>query len=186
MSTQREILGDILFAFGEYYDKRLTANQLGMYVEDLTDLSADELRAACKLYRQDAKNERFPLPAKLIALARPKDSPEDAGREIAAGIIDAVFKAGWNNPEKARAIMGEVGWAIISRMGGWQNFCQELTNENMPTMRAQIRDLAMTTVRRASMAERFQHQQIESKTGGEVNNLIADLVRKTGVPDEQV
>ena len=148
MSVEHRILlTEILVAFGEYFDKRLTPNQIAMYVEDLTTLSADELRAACQLYRQDIRNDRFPLPAKLIALARPTPTDEDTGRETAAAIIEAVFRYGWNNPENAREAMGSLGWSIVTRMGGWQNFCQELTNENMPIMRAQIRDLAATTAR---------------------------------------
>lgn len=165
MSNQRELLGEILFAFGEYYDKRLTTNQLGMYVEDLIDLTGDELRAACKLYRQDAKNERFPLPAKLIALARPKESPEDAGREIAAKIIDAVYKDGHANPERARSRMGEEGWSIVSRMGGWSQFCAELTNDNLTTFRAQIRDLATTIVRRGERAEQTEFVKLQAQDG---------------------
>ena len=145
--SHRQILGEILVAFGEYYDKRLTPGQIAMYVEDMTDLTADELRTACRQYRQEARNDRFPLPAKLIALARPVASDEDLGRETAAAIIHAVFRYGWNNPENAREAMGALGWSIVARMGGWVNFCQELSNENLPIMRAQIRDLAATTAR---------------------------------------
>lgn len=163
--NHRTLLTEILIAFGEYYDRKLTTTQIAMYVEDLTALTPDELRAACKLYRQDPKNDRFPLPAKLIALVRPVASAEDIGRDTAAAIIDAVHRAGNNNSERAREIMGELGWAIVARMGGWACFCQELTNENLTTYRAQIRDLAATMHRTKVFSAVRTDNVLESKGG---------------------
>lgn len=149
--SHRHTLTEILLAFGEYYDRALSKAQIAMYVEDLMGLTPDELKTACRLYRQDPKNERFPLPAKLIAIARPQTSAEDIGRETAAKIIECLSKDGHSNADRARSRMGEFGWSIVSRFGGWESFCKETTNDNLPIIRAQIRDLASTMNRREAI-----------------------------------
>ena len=139
----------LIFALGEYYDKKLTPEQLEMYSQDLSSLSPDELRQAIMKYRGDGKNERFPLPAKLIEMVRPKSNELDEGRDVASRVIAAVGKFGSYNSEGARAYAGEVGWEIVQRFGGWRALCQDLTSENQNMMFAQMRDLAMTLVKRS-------------------------------------
>jgi hypothetical protein len=68
---KRMRLGQILAGLAEYFDKRLTPNQIGMYVDDLETLEVHELEQAVARYRREPGADRFPLPAKLIALARP-------------------------------------------------------------------------------------------------------------------
>lgn len=63
----------VLANLAEYYDKTLTANQLQMYAHDLKLLEIHEIEKAALLYRSDAANNFFPLPAKLISLIEKDD-----------------------------------------------------------------------------------------------------------------
>jgi hypothetical protein len=60
--------------------------------------------------------------------------------DLASTIIGAVTRYGYNNSEKARQVIGEVGWHVVQRRGGWENFCEFLTLDNMRTTEAQIRE----------------------------------------------
>jgi len=176
MKNQKALLTEILLAFGEYYERTITPTQLAMYVEDLSVLTPEELTAACKLYRQEFKNEKFPLPAKLIALARPVQSSEDVGREVSSAIFAALHADGHSNPQRARGRMGELGWEIITRMGGWANFCAEVTNENQTTYRAQVRELAATMHRRRdSEAKRSELALPNFETVSKISNLTKTI-----------
>jgi len=144
----REALGEIVFALGEYYDKKLTATQIEMYVEDLMVLTPDELVFAIKKYRTIPENHFFPLPAKLIALVTPKENSElDIGREVSGRIIQAVSKFGHNNSMEACKFIGDLGWKVVHRNGGWAAICSELNENNKGIMQAQMRDLAISIMR---------------------------------------
>lgn len=144
----KEALGEIVFALGEYYDKKLTATQIEMYVEDLMVLSPEELTFAIRKYRTIPENHFFPLPAKLIALVTPKENSElDIAREVAGRIIQAVSNYGHNNIFSAEEFIGPVGWKVVKRFGGWASICAELNQDNRGTMTAQMRDLAISIMR---------------------------------------
>jgi hypothetical protein len=140
--NKRDQISEIIFALAEYYERQLTENQLAMYVEDLLCLEPEQLIESIKRYRNDPKNDRFPLPVKLKAMIGEAASPDDAARDSASRIIAAVSKYGWNNVEQAKAYIGELGWEVVKRQGGWQTLCESLTYSNMGMLQAQWRELA--------------------------------------------
>lgn len=145
MKTHRELIAEILCGLAEYYDKKLTAGQIAMYVEDLSSLDPHRLFEAVQTYRLDPENNRFPLPSKLRSML--SASPADEGRESAAKIVSAVFKYGWNNPHPARTYIGETGWAVVQAQGGWLAVCETLTFQNQGMLQAQWRELAISLKR---------------------------------------
>lgn len=172
----KEALGEIIFALGEYYDKKLTATQIEMYVEDLMVLSPEQLTFAVRKYRTIPENHFFPLPAKLIALVTPKENTElDLGREVAGRIIQAVSKFGQYLHEEAKEFIGQVGWKVVERQGGWSNVCSELNNDNKGMLQAQMRDLAISIMRMGS------NGTLDAPIGipqGPMQKQIGELVNK--------
>ncbi len=69
--TKRQAIANAVTKLAEYYDKGLSETQIEMYVDDLMDLELEELALAIRQYRSNPACDRFPLPAKLIAMARP-------------------------------------------------------------------------------------------------------------------
>lgn len=129
---------------GMYYDKALNATQVSMYADHLMALTPDELREAIRIYQLNPENKFFPLPATLIALMKPAESSElDIAREVAAKIIQAVSKFGSYRSKDARESIGEHGWKVVERQGGWVNICQDLNESTKGMMQAQMRDLAL-------------------------------------------
>lgn len=154
----RTTLSRIVAALGEYYDKPLSPTQIAMYVEDLTGMEPQALIAAVKAYRSDAKNERFPLPAKLKALANPEMDPEQHGVIVANEIVGAISHCG---PYRTPKLSG-VAMQVIDMEGGWQTLCELVTNDNLGTFKAQWRNLAKALAGRQNF-----HSQLATIGGTE-------------------
>jgi hypothetical protein len=160
-----------LVLLGQYFSHELTDVQLKMYAEDLMDLSVDELTAAANAYRRDPENTRFPLPAQLIALVRPRPSERDDAIDVARRLQEAAARwdAYWDMPyhnargvyfnsshgpqptfvDAVRADAGDLGLEIIARFGGWKRFYQAYADTDRGQFHAQLRELAESKIRRA-------------------------------------
>jgi hypothetical protein len=45
--------------------------------------------------------------------------------------------------KRQREYMGELAWAVCERQGGYQHLCDSTTNDDLPTLKAQWRGLAL-------------------------------------------
>lgn len=115
---------ETIITTASYYGRTLSEPVLRMYLEDLADLPAPAVIEGYKTWRRNPKNVHFPLPAQIRGIVSPGIDPESAAREVAARITGAITKHGWSNQAKARESIGEVGWAIVERQGGWMHLCQ--------------------------------------------------------------
>lgn len=110
--------------------EEMPGKRLQMFAEDLSVLSPDELKYIADRIRKGTFETygKFPLPGKLIELAR---GSAEQRSEIAAGlVIEAVSKYGSWQYDAARQHFGEIGDEIVRSMGGWDNLCASLTAEN--------------------------------------------------------
>lgn len=172
---KRAHVSKLLVQMAEYYGRTLTPNQTNMYAEDLMRLSIQQISEALKAYREDPKNRTFPLPAQLIQIVDPQSqlTAEDYAKDAASRIVAAVSEIGPYNSAAAQTYIGELGWLVVEREGGWANICRELSYENMGTLKAQWRELAISLYRRASAGEINQAPKLPSpnKRGGELRSL---------------
>lgn len=78
----------------------------------------DGMRAASR------SEEWWPSVAEIrrLALGRTK-TDQEIGFEVAGLIDSAVRKCGYQRPDDARAIIGELGWSIVQARGGWETTC---------------------------------------------------------------
>ena len=152
MSPQERNELGILFAnLAEYYSKNLTRGALAMYIEDLEEYPLGQIQLAMKKYRQDTKNRTFPVPAQLIEIMNPKTNSRNEAMEAASRITEAVSYFGYTNPERAKEYIGDLGWRIVSRIGGWQYLCENLgVTLHVSTFQAQARDIALSTIERGN------------------------------------
>lgn len=140
MTKQAEIMR-LLAALGEYYDKPLTPTQLAAYSEDLMDMEPEQLAHAIKIYRNDPRHDRFPLPVKLKAMVGQTTNPEDEAVLIAGRILNAIARIGPYEPARAKMAIGPVGWQVVECEGGWETIC-EIQTDDIPIRKAQWRNLA--------------------------------------------
>jgi hypothetical protein len=176
MNDKSEI-AKIVLLLAEYYNKILSPNQIKMYVEDLSDLSPDELLSAVHEYRNKPENEWFPFPAKLKALARPTITDEQNSIDAVSRIIQAIGKYGPYQNDKAKEFIGELGWFIVQRDGGWQNVCQNFTEENMGQFRAQWREMGKAFSAR-SMAGSLDTPPVLPGRAGSLGINLSKLLHK--------
>lgn len=132
-----------------FYEKTLTDEQVRVYSEFLAvRLTTHELVQAIALYCDDPKNEFFPRPvSKLVALIKEPIDDDSTAREVAARIVAAIPKFGWCNQEAAKNFVGEIGWAVIEKQGGWPYLCEHYgVDIQMSAFQAQVRDLAKSQI----------------------------------------
>jgi hypothetical protein len=148
--TPRQSLAKIINNTAIYYGRSLEPEVLSMMCNDLDDLPVDRVLAAYDAYRRNPKNKFFPLPAQIREIVCPEENitAEDQAREIAARICAAVPTFGWCNGHKARTYVGEIGWSVILRQGGWSYLCENLGAKIQPsTFQAQVRDQIAANLR---------------------------------------
>jgi hypothetical protein len=139
---------DLIIANAAYYRIKLEDSAIRLHAEDLADLPIEQVRRVYAEIRRDPKIKTMPYPSEIRFRIQPIVSDEDEAREIAATAIGSVVKFGYNNPTEARAAIGEIGWEVIDRLGGWTTFCGGLTDQNLNSYQAQIRDLAGSHLKR--------------------------------------
>lgn len=136
-----------------YYEKDLSAVQIGMYADQLYRLmSLGDLIVAIKRYCDDPNNEFFPRPiSKLAGFIQPKTDDDADAKEAAGRIIAAVPKFGWNNELLAKTSIGPLGWKVVELQGGWRAVCEVMNDRNITSLQAQYRDLAKAEIKRARL-----------------------------------
>jgi len=148
MTKLAEIM-KLVSALGEYYDKSLTPGQLAMYSQDLMAMEPEQLALAINTYRNDPRNDRFPLPVKLKSMVGLAINPEDEAIQISGRILGAIASVGPYRSQEAREAIGEIGWQVVQAEGGWQTIC-EIQTDDIPIRKAQWRQLAKTFCERNS------------------------------------
>lgn len=146
---ERQSLKALLVTTAYYYAQQIRDEVLQMMVDDLNDLPFDLIVSAIKESRRDPKITRLPLPAQIRNRIQPVVSDEDEAREAAARIISAVSQCGHSGGSGARSYIGEVGWEVVRRQGGWVSICESMSHQNKTHMQAQFRDLALSIIHRS-------------------------------------
>lgn len=114
----------------------------------------------------------------LERMGRTTAVPDDdlVARDISGKIIRAITKIGWANPKEAKAYIGDLGWQVVELQGGWHIVC-DVTNDQLPTMQAQWRELAKAQIMKARCGGEFKLPGHE-KSSHLISELAASLVRK--------
>lgn len=147
---------EIIIMTASYYGKPISEAVLEMYVEDLDGLDPDLVIRAYKAYRRDPKNRQMPLPAQIRDMIEPQETPEAAARDLASKISGAIVKFGHPKENLARNYIGEKGWAIVQRWGGWSYLCANHGTVIDPgQFYAQIRDHAVDVVKYPHIVQPF-------------------------------
>ena len=142
-NEEKNQLNKIYAATCRAFDKILDADVLRMQIEDLADLDYQKILNALNLYRRDEKSVSWPRANKIRTLVNPTQSTETLANEAASRIRLAISLHGHSNPSAARAMIGELGWRIVERSGGWQYVCENHgLSLNPLTFHAQAREIA--------------------------------------------
>ena len=129
-----------------YYTKPMNSEVVEMYMNVLSGFEFGELCDAINKYAMKGKF-MFTV-ADLIAIMRPEPDDEAVAREVASKITKAITKFGWSNSHDAREFVGELGWKVVERKGGWNYICQNHGHIlDSTTFEAQARELVKTEIK---------------------------------------
>ena len=174
--TELKQLSGLWAMYSAYYRSKLDDQVLIMYANDLEDLDFTLVKNALDQYRRNPKNKTLPLPAQIREIIQPEIDSDSLAKEIASRITGAISKFGWSNSGSAREFIGEDGWAVVERSGGWMYLCENhgITIDH-GTFQAQSRDL---------LKARLIHspQALDDKvrlTNGATSTKLVELLEST-------
>jgi len=131
-----------------YYRLSLNDTTIAMYANDTAEIDVNDLKTLFDEYKRNPNNKTLPMPSWFLEKKNPifKD-PKLISKEVSSRISSAISKFGWCNEEKAAEYIGNVGWKIVSRYGGWKKVCESVgVNIDPGIFLAQTRDLAETLI----------------------------------------
>ena len=139
---QKIEIARIFGAHSEIFGKSFSEPALRLLVESLSDLHFGDVKHVLMNWVKTEKH--FPMPSDIREKLKTSVTSADLGRDIASRILLSVTLDGWTNPDRARARMGEIAWAVVQREGGWDTVCRTMSEECKTTAYAQLRDLSET------------------------------------------
>lgn len=95
-----------------------------------------------KIIANRGDRDAFPSVKTIKDQINPEPDDESLANEAATRLAGSIARFGYTDPKGARAYMGEVAWAIVEREGGWQTVCENVRPNQLPSLKAQWRDLA--------------------------------------------
>lgn len=143
----------LLVGLAEVYGTTLSDQRLQLYADLLSDIPFPVLTEAARAIMRDPNIRQFPLPAQIREKAMPGANPEHEAIEAVNRIVEAMNRFGWPDPTGARAFIGELGWMVVERSGGWSLLCEGVTMDQLPSYRAQWRELAKALYGRAQRGD---------------------------------
>lgn len=139
-STTWAEVGQSYIALANLYGHPL--NELGLARAMAYFQKFEAVKVKLAMDQWGESERRFPLPSDIIRIIDPKFSSHDAGVLMASQILSSISRFGWNNPEQAKAYLGDQAWGVVKALGGWVDLCSKVTADNESIYRAQIRDYA--------------------------------------------
>lgn len=166
-----------------FYGLEIAADRLSLILDywESTQVAPPTIAAAYKRFTEESKIHKFPSPAEIMSIIKPKVDAHDIGVLTAAKVLKAIVDFGWNNPTDAKKYIGDHGWAAIRVFGGWEHICKELgVSIDITTFQAQCREIIKSELKvseitgsnHLSLNSSDGNQKIESKQMSEVLALI--------------
>lgn len=165
-TNERVAVAEIWGVIAATCGKDLNQVSLKMMVDAVDDLPGNEVVAALQRWFRETKTHRFPLPAEVRYLVRPKPSSRVVAIELARKIDKALMSHGYvwesgyfssngylweSNTGSGRisfpsfkdaviAELGEIGWHAICSRGGWSRLIESQKVMDEGQFIAQLRD----------------------------------------------
>lgn len=137
---------------------------LSIYVEDLSQFEGEAFARVLHRLRAAYKERTLPTVKELEDAALQRATGKNDVDEAVARICTAIRTIGGNNHVRAMEFVGELGWAIVSRYGGWQAVCSVETEKDLAVMRSQMKSTGESVRERASLGVLSQAPALPDST----------------------
>lgn len=176
---ERQIVGENWLGLAQMYGKDLQPMTLKIMLDAVDDLEASSVVNALHEWTRTSKSSRHPLPAEIRTIVKPELSPDAVANEAASRIRAAIAKHGWANPTEAREYIGDLGWKIVERCGGWLYICENHGVELNPlTFHAQARDQAKAIIESAELGRFDRPIGIPAPKENRMLDLAKNTIKK--------
>lgn len=180
-------LAQKIVSMAQILGRNLNDSAVRMYVQVLrAKLSEADAMFAIDRWLQEAKTNQFPMPAQLIDLVRPQATTDrEEASLIATRLNGFALKRGtsWTSPTYVDGlpkfmgtvdsyhdlwetafveVMGPVALEVVKQMGGWSCVVRAFLESDDAIVRAQIRDLTETVLKRARNGTLGQNIELPS------------------------
>ncbi len=183
--NERQEIKKLWALMSAYYQNPLRDEVILMYLEDVSDLPFSAVVEAFTTYRKNPKNIRVPIPAQLRTIVSPPEDDDSMAKEAAARIIAGVSKFGRSKPGEASEYIGELGWLVVQKQGGWWSICNYLNEGSISSLQAQLRDLAVAQIKLARAGKLNTPPALpvaDPKGQKKINSLVQELVEMKKFP----
>lgn len=176
-AIERSTVGEHWLGLSQMYGREIPRMALKIMLDSVADLPASEIIKALENWAKTSKLNRHPLPGEVRELLSGELSVDAKANEAANRIRQAIGDYGWCNPGEARDFIGELGWSVVIRCGGWAYVCENHGSELNPlTFHAQARDSAKSILESAKLGQLNQPIQIGNLFKN--NDLLAAIAPK--------
>jgi hypothetical protein len=145
MTKQDRIrVGEMWLTIAQVFNKEIQPSALKMMLDSIDDLAFEKVEKALSSWVGKTKQMRHPFPAEIRAMCEECLDPDTKGKLISSRVIEAISRFGYCNADDARKYIGETGWIVVKRFGGWQYVCENVgVTMQLSTFTAQARDIAI-------------------------------------------
>lgn len=160
---QRTKIGRVWVSLAQLHGKELNPGVLKMILDSVSDLDPDQVLNALNQWAKTSKMLRHPLPAEIRQMVCPELDENSIAIEIAHKIDYLVIKLGYawemgifngdgmiylntknqaflNFKDAVISEIGEIGWAVVCKRGGWRAVAQSSNEMEEGTFKAQMRE----------------------------------------------
>jgi hypothetical protein len=206
---QETTLLELLVATSAFFARELPDISLRMYAKILMEHEPDFVFEAMRNVMRDPKIRQMPTPAQILETVKPVITPTDDARDVAALLGKACRKKGdlWSAgffqdgrahfegggkmhntfEEAVIAEVGEVGFEVIRRIGGWGSFYTLWNNTTDSHFMAQMRDLAETVSKKSLGGVLYELPKLrksQAQIEHERRQLLREQLKQLGPSDD--
>jgi hypothetical protein len=151
---------------------------LDIYVECLMPLPLDRVLVCL---RDGFKTGKLPTIQDIENFATARPNETDSVQEAVARICSSISRFGSPNSDRAREFIGELGWQIVERFGGWQLVCDVPDMQALNVLRAQMIKLGASVWNRAKLGIQSAPELPTPERYGLTS--AGDLMKDMGITD---
>lgn len=126
-----KLIRDFVIQNLTFYDAPVNEVKVKMFAAELVDLDLQSISVAFATFRQEKGRRMMPMPADIRDRVKPLAVSDDAlAIEAVARIVQGLSKFGGYRGEEAKTFVGELGWEVVKRQGGWTELCSSVGVDN--------------------------------------------------------
>lgn len=183
--TSRQAFISKFVLLAEMCGKSLSEDLVAMYEKSLSQLGYEKLSYVIEqIILERGDRDPFPSIRTIREKVVPTPSAESEAIDAANRISEAMAKYGYGRREEAKQFIGELGWLIVQRQGGWENLCENTLTTQMPTLRAQWRELGKTLWQKAKDGTLHEAPALPESTNPEKVLKLGSTIKSLGAGNE--